>query len=217
MPCFGFGWLFFYITRLFYWERNAYLIIYVISSTPIGPAKGRLMAEEKTVEKAEYYKWLDLSQDERSLSNMPLTEDAYSKAGGVSRQTLIKWKGQRTDTDFDLRAYLGENKEAFAKALLQGTKGEKPNSQTLRLIAQLMGDLNEKREGTGKLELTANDRTRIARETINGLRENYQRNGGYCSVCQRPETICIEPVLDTESRDAEGGTMAAVALSARPD
>ncbi len=172
------------------------------------------MAEEKTAEKAEYYKWLDLPEDERSSI---LTEDAYSKSVGVSRQTLIKWKKQRDTGEFDIREAFLKDQEKIWDGFMGAVKSGKINAQLFRTFAQLANELVEKKEETVKLELTANDRTRIARETINGLREDYQRNGGYCPICSRPETICVEPVLDTESRDAEGGEVGTLALSLRPD
>ncbi len=172
------------------------------------------MAEEKTAEKAAYYKWLDLPEDERSPI---LTEDAYSKSVGVSRQTLIKWKKQRDTGEFDIREAFRAEKKLIWDAFLGAVKTGKINAQLFRTFAQLANELVERKEDTLKLEFTANDRTRIARETINGLRENYQRNGGYCPVCSRPETLCIDAHLDTEPEHTEDREVAAVGIPARPD
>ncbi len=175
------------------------------------------MADEKTTEKAKYYEWLDLPPDERSSANMPLTQDEYGKANNVSRPTLIKWREKRSNGDFNLQSFLTDNKKLLADALLLAAKNPRTNATALKLFAQLTGDLVEKKEETVKLELTANDRTRIARETINGLRENYQRNGGYCPVCSRPEALRLDAHLDTEPEHTEDREVAAVGISTRPD
>ena len=175
------------------------------------------MAEEKTAEKAEYYKWLDLPEEERSPI---LTEDVYSKSVGVSRTTLIKWRGQRDKErvkenagEFDIREAFLTDQKLIWDAFMKAVKADRINATLFRTFAQLANELVERKEETVKLELTASDRTRIARETINGLRENYQRNGGYCPVCSRPEALRIDARVDTEPEHAEGGEVATVAVS----
>ena len=154
------------------------------------------MADEKIAEKAKYYEWLDLSSEERSSANIPLTEDVYSKSVGVSGTTLIKWKKQREP--FDIREAFLKDQEKIWNAFMGAVKAKKINAQLFRTFAQLANELVERKEETVKLELTANDRTRIARETINGLRENYQRNGGYCPICQRSPILEIEECQKSE-------------------
>jgi len=94
---------------------------------------------------------------------------------------------------------------------------EKGNAQALRTYYQLTQRLIEKREETHKVEFTPADHTRIARETINGLREEYQQLGGICPVCNQPKAFCDEVGSNPEPKLPEGGEMATLALSARPD
>jgi len=77
---------------------------------------------------------------------------------------------------------------------------EKGNAQALRTYYQLTQRLIEKREDIHKVEFTPVDYTRIARETIIGLREEYQQLGGRCPVCQQPQALLNEPHLDTKSK-----------------
>jgi len=94
---------------------------------------------------------------------------------------------------------------------------EKGNAQALRTYYQLTQRLIEKREETHKVEFTPADYTRIARETINGLRDDFETGGGRCPICGQYKEICDRPLLDSESKFPESGEMATVALPARPD
>ena len=94
---------------------------------------------------------------------------------------------------------------------------EKGNAQALRTYYQLTQRLIEKREDIHKVEFTPADHTRIARETINGLREEYQQLGGICPVCNQSKALRIEARLDTEPEQPEDREVAAVAVSTRPD
>ena len=178
------------------------------------------MAEEKTDEKAEYFRILDLSKEERSLKNWD-TNQKIADHIGTSTNSLQKWREKRgsggANEDFDMRLAFLNDRKVIWDAFMGAVKSGKINAQLFRTFAQLANELVERKEETVKLELTANDRTRIARETINGLRENYQRDGGYCPVCSRPEALRLDAHLDTEPEHTEGGEVATVGISARPD
>ena len=80
------------------------------------------------------------------------------------------------------------------------------------LYAKLLGWLTEKREETHKFEFTPTDYTRIARETINRLREEYQRLGGSCPICGFTKALCEPSHSHSEPEQSEGGEVAAVAV-----
>ena len=90
---------------------------------------------------------------------------------------------------------------------------EKGNAQALRTYYQLTQRLIEKREDIHKFEFTPADHTRIARETIIGLREEYQRLSGRCVVCGQSKLLLNEARLDTEPEQPEDREVAAVAVS----
>ena len=94
---------------------------------------------------------------------------------------------------------------------------EKGNAQALRTYYQLTQRLIEKREDIHKVEFTPADHTRIARETVDGLRAQYQRLGGRCVVCGQSKALRIEARLDTEPEQPEDREVATVALLTRPD
>ncbi|KKM18526.1 hypothetical protein LCGC14_1664860 [marine sediment metagenome] len=149
------------------------------------------MADEKVAEKAKYYEWLDLSSEERSSANMPLTQDEYGKANGVSRPTLIKWREKRSNGGFDLQSFLTDNKKLLADALLLAAKNPRTNATALKLFAQLTGDLVEKKEETVKVEYSSGEIARDAGQIITYLRERLSE-AGVCPVCQRPIVLLKE-------------------------
>jgi len=118
--------------------------------------------------------------------------------------------------DFDLKGYLRGNLPEIAKVLVHKIKTGK-GTKSIEVALKALGELVEKREDTLKLEYTPADHTRIARETIIGLREEYQQLGGICPVCNQSKALRIEARLDTEPEQPEDREVATVALPARPD
>ncbi len=174
------------------------------------------MADEKTAEKAKYYKWLDLSDEERALSNMPLTQDAYSKATGTSRQTLIKWRGKRgsggANGDFDIREAFRKDYKMLWELFTKEAKEGKINATLFKTFAQLADELVEKREDTLKVEFTANDRIRVAAELCDSLISEY-RDTGNCPVCGFSKALHVPSLLVDRREQQPEDTVATVALS----
>ena len=118
--------------------------------------------------------------------------------------------------DFNPQAYMQGNLEKIFKKLT-ATIAQKGSAKHIEMALKLMGLLVEKREETHKVEFTPADYTRIARETINGLRDDFETGGGRCPICGQYKEICDRPLLDSESKFSESGEMATVAVSTRPD
>ena len=175
------------------------------------------MADEKVAEKAEYYKWLDLSLEERSLSNVPLTQDEYKKKSGVSRQTLIKWREKRpTSGDFNAQEYMSTHLEKILAKTIKIIE-EKGSAKHIEMALKLMGLLIERKQETVKIEFTPIDLADIGKATIDGLRAEFSAGKGRCPVCGEYKLLCHQAYLDTEPEHTEDREVATVALSARPE
>ncbi len=129
---------------------------------------------------------------------------------------LSEGKPKAEKEDFDPQTYMQGNLEKIFKKLT-ATIAEKGSAKHIEMALKLMGLLVEKREDIHKVEFTPADHTRIARETIIGLREEYLQLGGICPVCNQPQALLNEPRLDTEPEQPEDREVAAVAVSTRPD
>lgn len=175
------------------------------------------MYEEKVAEKAKFYEWLDLSEEERVLNNLPLSKTKMAEHLSVSAMTLIKWEKKRggggNNGQFNLQEAFRKDYKKIWDAFIDAVNKGKINAQLFRTFAQLANELVEKREDTVKFELTANDRITIARETVNGLREEYKRNNGYCSVCGQSPPVPDSPLFLDESKFSSGREVGTVAVS----
>ena len=103
------------------------------------------MTEEKTDEKAEYFRILDLSKEERSLRSWD-TNQKIADHIGTSTNSLQKWREKRgsggDNGQFDLQTFLTDNKKVLADALLLAAKNPRTNATALKLFAQLTGRLS---------------------------------------------------------------------------
>ena len=107
--------------------------------------------------------------------------------------------------------YLDRKSTAVDEALVKAC--EKGNAQALRTYYQLTQRLIEKREDIHKVEFTPADHTRIARETIIGLREEYQQLGGICPVCNQSQALLNGSHFHPKSKQSADREVAAVAVS----
>ena len=152
------------------------------------------MAEEKTDEKVEYFRILDLSKEERSLRNWD-TNQKIADHIGTSTNSLQKWRENRGsgggNGQFDLQTFLTDNKKVLADALLLAAKNPRTNATALKLFAQLTGDLVEKKEETVKVEYSSGEIARDAGQIIEYFRERLSE-AGVCPVCQRPIVLLKE-------------------------
>ena len=132
-----------------------------------------------------------------------------------SRITQILSSGKKKEQPEVIGDYFDTKSKAVDEALVKAC--EKGNAQALRTYYQLTQRLVEKREETHKFELSPADYTRIARETIGGLREEYQTSGGLCPICGVNKALLRDPCLDTEPEQSEDREVATLAVPARPD
>jgi len=102
--------------------------------------------EEKTKERAEFIR---IYGDEEEQERLNLhTIDAISKYAGISHVTghkLVNRGLAKGNGDFDLKGFLGENKEIIAKKLMEMVKAGK-TVRSLELALKSLGELVEKRE-----------------------------------------------------------------------
>ncbi len=171
--------------------------------------------EVKKEREVKHQKFLELqakTPQEREAMGLSLQQD-QCKYLGISIVTYNKYRKklqkQNQSPDDDVESAVNELRDmALGKAT--------PNMARLKSIELLLkrhGALNENKEDR-KFELTVSDRIRIAREVVNGLREDYQRIGGNCPVCGFSKTLCDKPRMDTEPEHAESGEVATLGVSA---
>jgi hypothetical protein len=113
--------------------------------------------------------------------------------------------------EFDVKDFLGENKQELAKAILTAAQNPRASAPVLKLFADLIGETKERDER--RIDYTPADRLRIGRETIKGLREQYKSNGGRCHVCGFDAVLCEEVGEVTEPEHGEDREVEAVGLS----
>lgn len=142
--------------------------------------------EEKKKERAEFIRLMQLSEEERERLGLG-TQDKICKHLHIGWNTYARWnrtfRGNGGGEFFDVHGFLKEHKQEIAKSLLSLIKGQK-SVKSVELALKALGELADKREVV-KVEFTASDYTRIARETIDRLREQYKESGGMCPVCLR--------------------------------
>ncbi len=132
-----------------------------------------------------------------------VTQKEVAKFLDVSEELVsVACKAQRNE-NFDLKAYLRQNLKDIAEALVSKIKDGKGGTKGIELALKALGELVEKREDTLKLEYTPADHTRIARETIEGLRAEFIEHGGRCVVCGQSKLLSDKARLDTEPEHAE--------------
>ncbi len=149
------------------------------------------MADEKVAEKAKYYEWLDLSSKERSSANMPLTQDEYGKANGVSRPTLIKWREKRgTGENFNAQEYMATHLEKILAKTIKIIE-ERGSAKHIEMALKLMGLLIERKQETVKIEYGSGEIARDAGEIIEYLRERLSE-AGICPVCEKSNILLNE-------------------------
>ena len=170
------------------------------------------MADEKVAEKAKYYEWLDLSPEERSSANMPLTQDEYGKANKVSRPTLIKWREKRgTGENFNAQEYMATHLEKILAKTIKIIE-EKGSAKHIEMALKLMGLLIERKQETVKIELTTNDRIRAAIELRDDLISEY-RDTGVCPCCHKRKDVHVGVLLAERREQQPEDSVATVALS----
>ena len=137
-----------------------------------------------------------------------VTQKEVAKFLGVSEELVSvackKFKKQGADENFDLKAYLRGNLRVMAESLVTKITEGKGGTKGIELAFKALGELVEKREDTLKLEYTPADHTRIARETIEGLRAQFIEHGGRCVVCGEYKALCDDARLASESGREEG-------------
>jgi len=111
---------------------------------------------------------------------------------------------------FDVEGYLRHHLPQIANDLV--TSGKSIPSKKIEMVLKILDVYKDKKET--KYEFNASDYIRIARETLDGLRAEYQEHGGICPVCCRPEEVCDKALLPSESKSSEDREVEALALSA---
>ncbi len=173
------------------------------------------MADEKKAGKAEYFRILDLSKEERTLNGWD-TNQKIADHIGTSTNSLQKWREKRgsggANGGFDMRKAFLEDQKVIWDGFMGAVKSGKINAQLFRTFAQLANELVEKREDTHKVEFNANDRIRVATELCDSLISEY-RDTGTCPVCGFSKILHVEPRLADGREQQPEDTVATVALS----
>lgn len=117
-----------------------------------------------------------------------------------------------TNGELDTRKFLNANKGKLLNAIIDGLDGKRTNSQLLRLVAQLTGDLVEKTEDTVKVEFTIADRQQAAADLIEGLRRETETTG-ICVVCGQRKALRLESCSNPEPEHTKDSEVATVAVS----
>lgn len=99
--------------------------------------------------------------------------------------------------DFDIASWLQspDVKKGIATMISSGLRGNRTNSNFMKLVMEVIGIYTPKREETVKVEYSVGDIARDAEGIIAYLRERNQ-TAGICVVCQRPNILLDEVCAD---------------------
>jgi len=177
------------------------------------------MFEEKVKEK-EIFTRIYQDPEERKRLGIAGTQTAMAKYAGIS-PNLANKLAQRlrknlTKTDgFDLRRAFIDEQEKIWNAFMDAVTEKRISPQVFKIFAQLAGQLVEKREENLKVEFTASNRISIARDLVEGLK-NELRDTGVCVICGQRQAFHADPCLHQGREQHEEDEMAALALPHGP-
>ncbi len=147
--------------------------------------------EEKIKEKADFIRIYGDKEEQDRLGIHGVAEiSEYAGISHVLGHKLVN-RGETRNGDFDLKGFLGENKEIIAKKLLEMVKAGK-TVRSIELALRSLGELVEKREDTLTIEYTSDQITNNAERFIGHLRESLETDGGICPVCGKSNLLLDE-------------------------
>ena len=165
------------------------------------------MPPPKKTEFNRYSDWVVRYSSGTLKSSHPQTKKDFAARYGISEYTITTW-------DRKLKESKGDEVEIFKEHVRERALDPRSVYKWGELYAKMKGLLIDKSEQKITHELSAEDRIRVARETVNGIREQYRLGGGCCPVCGEYPTLRHEPCLDTEPEFTEDREVETLALPA---
>ena len=162
--------------------------------------------EEQLEKHQKFNELMEKTPDELKAMGLNFIQDHYGYLG-VSAVTYNKWRKR-----WEKENRAPEDETAILDDRLRELALSDRNPKYIELYLKRLGMLNEKKEDN-KFELSVSDRIRIAREVVNGLREDNKRFGGNCPVCGKPQTSGGELRENAEPKHEDSRIMEGMELS----
>jgi len=136
-----------------------------------------------------FFEWNALSEREREELGLPKTQADFAVKHGISAGILTNWKKHATLDEVRIKE-LKDRIYSSGMALDAKSKDRELAARVFNLMTPQDININ--------MELSANGHSKVAREVLDELRQQYRENKGVCPVCGKYEVLLPEVCMDTE-------------------